>query len=112
MLGDRFSYSYFSFNRRSENRASLGKPIVPIEVEWRSLVNLYRISMQEDTDWALIHINDLHIPKLSLPIHQRGLSLLKPYYWRRSYDDDDDDDDDGDDALLPVICRTYLVAIS
>ena len=31
-------------------RASLGKPIVPIEVEWRSLVNLYRISMQEDTD--------------------------------------------------------------
>ena len=46
LLGDRFSYSYFSFNRRSENRAqvtyraSLGKPIVPIVVEWRSLVNL------------------------------------------------------------------------
>ena len=56
LLGDRFSYSCFSFNRRSENRAqvtyraSLGKPIVPIEVEWRSLVNLSRISMQEDTD--------------------------------------------------------------
>ena len=36
LLGDRFSYSYFAFNRRSENRAqvtslaSRGKPIVPI----------------------------------------------------------------------------------
>ena len=57
MLGDRFSYStYFPFNRRSENRAqvtqraSRGKRIVPIVVERRSLVNLYRISMQEDTD--------------------------------------------------------------
>ena len=56
LLGDR---SYFPFNRRSENRAqvtyqaSLGKPIVPIVpivVEWRLLVNLYRIGMQEDTD--------------------------------------------------------------
>ena len=28
--------------------ASLGKPIVSIEVERRSLVNLHRISMQED----------------------------------------------------------------
>ena len=43
----------FSFNGRSENRAqvtyraSLGEPIVPIVVEWRLLVNLYRISMQE-----------------------------------------------------------------
>ena len=27
-----------------------GKSIVSIEVEWRSLVNLYRINMQEDTD--------------------------------------------------------------
>ena len=51
--GDRFSYSYFSFNRRFENptqvtyRASPGKPIVSIEVERSSLVNLYRISMQE-----------------------------------------------------------------
>ena len=50
LLGDR---SYFPFNRRSENRAqvtyraSLGKPIVPIVVEWRLLVNLYRINMQE-----------------------------------------------------------------
>ena len=54
MLGDRFSYSYFPFNRQSENRAQVtyraseGKPIVSIEVERRSLVNLYRISMQED----------------------------------------------------------------
>ena len=44
LLGDRFSYSYFPFNRRSENRAqvtsraSRGKSI---EVERRSLVNLY-----------------------------------------------------------------------
>ena len=67
MLGDRFSYSYFPFNRRSENqaqvtyRASLGKPIVSIEVERRSLVNLYRImyggrrkiNMEEGSDWAL-----------------------------------------------------------
>ena len=50
LLGDR---SYFPFNRRSENqaqvtyRASLGKPIVPIVIVWRLLVNLYRISMQE-----------------------------------------------------------------
>ena len=57
MLGDRFSYSYFPFNRRSENRAqvtyraSLGKPIVSIVVEWRSLVNLIQISMQEDTSF-------------------------------------------------------------
>ena len=42
--------SLIAFNRRSENRAqvtyraSLGKSIVPIEVEWRSLVNLYRIT--------------------------------------------------------------------
>ena len=39
LLGDRFPYSFFAFNRRSENRAqvtsraSLGKPIVPIVVE-------------------------------------------------------------------------------
>ena len=51
LLGDR---SYFPFNRRSENRAqatsraSLGKSLVSTEVERRSLVNLYRISMQED----------------------------------------------------------------
>ena len=51
MLGDR---SYFPFNRRSENRAqvtsraSLGKFMVSIEVERRSLVKLYRINMQED----------------------------------------------------------------
>ena len=32
------------------SRASRGKPIVSIEVKRRSLVNLYRISMQEDTD--------------------------------------------------------------
>ena len=38
VLGDCFSYSYFPFNRRSENqaqvtyRASLGKPVVPIVV--------------------------------------------------------------------------------
>ena len=54
VLGDRFSYSYFLFNRQSENRAqvtyraSLGKPVVSIEVKSRSLVNLYGISMQED----------------------------------------------------------------
>ena len=54
LLGDRFSYSYISFIRRSENRAqvtyraSLGKSIASIEVEKRSLVNLYRISMQEN----------------------------------------------------------------
>ena len=54
MLGDRFSYSYFLFNRQSENRAQVtyraseGKAIVSIEVERRSLVNQYRISMQED----------------------------------------------------------------
>ena len=53
LLGDRFSYSYFPFNRRSENRAqvasraSLGKPIVSIEAERRPSVNLYRISMQK-----------------------------------------------------------------
>ena len=52
LLGDR---SYFPFIRRSENRAqvtyraSLGKPIVSVEVERRSLENLYRISMQEGT---------------------------------------------------------------
>ena len=50
LLGDR---SYFPFNRRSENQAqvtyqaSLGKPIVPIVIEWRLSVNLYRISMRE-----------------------------------------------------------------
>ena len=33
-----------------ERRASLGKPIVSIDVEKRSLVNLYRISMQEGSD--------------------------------------------------------------
>ena len=33
--------------RVKRDRASLGKPIVSIEVERRSLVNLYRISMQE-----------------------------------------------------------------
>ena len=32
------------------NQASLGKPIVSIEVDWRSLVNLYQTSTQEDTD--------------------------------------------------------------
>ena len=51
MLGDRFSHSYF-FQRRSNRakvtyRSSLGKPIVPIVVERRSLINLYQISMQE-----------------------------------------------------------------
>ena len=56
LLGDRFSYSYFPFNRLSANRtqvtsrASRGKPIVSIEVERRSLVNPYRISTQEGTD--------------------------------------------------------------
>ena len=56
MLGDRFSYSYFAFNGRSENqaqvtsRASLGKPIVSIEVERRSLVNLSTsLYMEEGT---------------------------------------------------------------
>ena len=56
MLGDRFSYSYFSFNRRSENRAkvtyraSRGKSIVSIEVERRSLVNLSTsLYMEEGT---------------------------------------------------------------
>ena len=33
-----------------ERQTSLGKPIVSIEVERRSLVNLYRISMQEGSD--------------------------------------------------------------
>ena len=62
MLRDRFSYSYFAFNRRSENqaqvtsRASLGKPIVSIEVERRSFSKPFHfiiyggrqlISMQE-----------------------------------------------------------------
>ena len=50
LLGDRF---LIPSNRRSENRAqvtyraSLGKPIISIEVERRSLENLYQISMQE-----------------------------------------------------------------
>ena len=30
-------------------QATLGKPIVSIVVDWRSLVNLYRISMREGT---------------------------------------------------------------
>ena len=34
-------------------RASLGKPIVSIVVEWHLLVNLYRISMQEGSDSTL-----------------------------------------------------------
>ena len=69
MLGDRFSYSYFPFNRRSENRAqvtyraSLGKPIVSIVVLERcSLVNLSTsLYMEEGTSLlcrkTLIHIN-------------------------------------------------------
>ena len=57
MLGDRLSYSYFS-NRRSENRAqvtswaTLGKPIVSVEVERRSLVNLSTsLYMEEGTGY-------------------------------------------------------------
>ena len=49
LLGGRSSYSYIS-NRRSGKPdksywASQGKPILPIVVERRSLVNLCRISM-------------------------------------------------------------------
>ena len=41
---------YMSQPGLKERRTSLGKPIVSIEVERRSLVNLYRISMQEGSD--------------------------------------------------------------
>ena len=56
LLVHRFSYLYFAFNRRSENRsqvtspASGGKPIVSIVVERRSLVNLSTsLYMEEGT---------------------------------------------------------------
>ena len=55
LLGDRSSYSYFPFNRQSENRAQSyfnGKPrqAYCAYCSIRLLVNLYQISMQEDTD--------------------------------------------------------------
>ena len=79
LLGDRFSYSYFSFNRRSENqaqvtyRASLGKPIVPIVVEWRSLVNLSRII------YGGRHLISMEEPIFSLGYHNRWRHWLDPY---------------------------------
>ena len=61
MLGDRSSYSYFPFNRRSVNQAqvtsqaSRGKPIVPIVFFQESTIHLiiyggrHLINMEEGT---------------------------------------------------------------
>ena len=103
MLGDRFSYSYYSFNRRSDKPGSsyltskrrqaycancsretfISKPIHFIiyggrpSLVWRNALFPYVITVGDVIDSTLMHINDLPRLNSTLTQHQRSLILLK-----------------------------------
>ena len=71
LLGDRSSYSYFPFNRRSENgaqvtsRASWGEPIVPIVFFQETTIHLIRYGGRQ-----LINMEEGRLPSILISVEE------------------------------------------